>query len=115
MSELGAIGCFLLGMLATAASIGFVGGLAFAWWRKHGKEERFLCAIAVGILRGLSGLPKRPLGVLIPVGVDAMAVDFAQFAVALENRDFYYTPIAVVPPAAPPGGWHADDVGERPQ
>lgn len=106
----------MLGMLATAASIGFVGGLAFAWWKKHGKDERLLCAVGVGALRALLVLPKRPLGVLIPVGVDAICVDFEQFAIALENRDFYYTPIAVVPaPEGPPGGWRDDDFGERPQ
>lgn len=104
---------FFAGMVFASASVGALAGLAFAWWqKKKNNAADLLCSIAAGVLRGLPAQSSRPLGVLIPSGVDALAVDFGQLAIALENRNFYYAPIAVVPPASPPGGWQPDDIGE---
>lgn len=112
MTELRAILWFFAGLFFASVSVGALAGLAFAWWQKKKGNPDLLCSIAAGVLRGLPAGSKRPLGVLIPSGVDAIAVDFGQLATALENRNFYYAPIAVVPPAEPPGGWQPDDIGE---
>jgi len=118
MTELRAIMWFFAGMAFASASVGGLAGWAFAWWRKSkSKNADLLCSIAAGVLRGLPAQSSRPHGVLIPTGVNAIAVDFGQLATALENRNFYYAPIAVARPPepedGPPGGWNADDVGER--